>query len=295
MNINELKSDDLLRQKVINFLGIEEGEENSTDTQIAMFSQITFALFFVVLMANLIFMAKAKEEVRVAKGMIGVIMHKYEEVANSDEGEQYKLREMALIDLQKQILLNALDKVETSDRFLYGLKIFTKKLPDGQIEYLLGDVLLNEKITNIGFKSACNAAKKDLPDHNKMCESWMLRVLSMQGMSIDSTSVDPAITKNPEILVSSNTKWLVEEIDKRVLKIYSECCDMQRAAVASLKGFYFNNTHLIKDKDISKLVKKYVGSPVEDKPMIIKEIKSKLHEYAKSKFISQEVALLNDV
>lgn len=290
MNTNPL---DL--SNVEKILGFARNEDTSTDGLIALFSQITFALLFVVLMANLLFMAQAKEEVKVAKGMIGVLQGKYDEISKTPQGRQYKLREKALINLQKQQLINALDRIEASDRVKYGLSAFKRKNADGEIYYVMDDILSEGQVINKQFKDACVNTKNDLHDQRRMRESWRFRILGMEGMSLSDTPVEPAITKHPEIVTKGNSVWLLNEIDKSVQKIYTECCEMQRVAIAKLQKYYQDHTEKLSGTEVHKLVKSYASASVDMKDMIIREIRDKLYEHAKLVFTEQGIPLLNEV
>jgi len=85
-------------------------EDISTSHLMELLCQVALALLIIFVMANVLFMAKARADLDEAKGMIGLWQGKYIEISRTPAGEQFKLRHKALIELQRQKLINALEK-----------------------------------------------------------------------------------------------------------------------------------------------------------------------------------------
>jgi len=283
-----------LKEGIARILKIEQRDEMTADELIALLCQVSLALLIIFVMANVLFMSRAKAEVDVAKGMVGFLQGKLEEISKTPAGEQYKLREEAMMNLQKQKLLKVLAEFEALQRIKYGLSTFTRKENGGTV-YLMDDLLSGTSIVNERFKNACGFIKKELPHRDALLKNWCTSVLLMEGMSLNDSPMEKTITSHPEVLTKDNEVWLLQEIDKRIKAIHEDSCTMQRNALAMMQKYYQDNTSALKGTEVYSLKMEYRTAPPERKAMLIREIQDRLYEHSKSVFEKQKVPLLNKV
>jgi hypothetical protein len=273
----------------------QSSHELSVDELVALLCQISLALLIIYVMANVLFMAKAKAEVDEAKGKLPYYREKLEEIMTTDVGREYERREVALIDLQKQKLLNVLEGLEAADRAKLALSLFCRPAGDGGVEFAMDDVLSGEKVTDRHFIEACKYAKTLLPYQDRMYRSWLTRTLLLAAMRLQGSGESALICRNPEVVTRENEQWLVEEIRRRVKALYAESCHMQRTALARLQNYYRSHTEALKGQKVREMMDRYVSAPPEEKAVLIPEISRELYRSVKSVFESQGVPLLNDV
>ena len=282
-------------EQIGKLFGLKESDEISTSAIYELLCQIALALLIIFVMAYVLFMARAKMEVEVAKAMLGVLQGKHDEITSTPEGQQYIKREDALIELQRQKLLLALEKIESAERISFGIIPFTRRNSSGDTEYLLDDILSGGNVVNKRFKKACIMAKETLPDRGRMENEWLLRISLINGLCMNDTSVEQSIISNPEIITKNNSEWLLTEIDARVTALHADCCDMQRMAVSHLVEYLQDHTDLLMKTKLSHQLDQALSAPLEDRIRPLSEFSRELYRYIKLLFEEQEVPLLNEV
>lgn len=269
-------------------------QETTTSDIFELFLQISLVLLIIFIMMNMTFRAKAQAEVEEAKGLLTYYREKMEEIMTTEPGELYEEKEKALIELQKQKLINALDAVENQDRARLGLAMLCQTKEDGQTVFVVEGVLNGEQIIDHYFIEGCKFAKERLPFQNQMANDWLVRVLMLAGMRLTESS-NILITQNPGIVNKENEQWLKEEIGKKLSSLNAECCGLQRAVVAELQKFYRQNTALVKDTEVYGIIKRYPSATPKEQNELIHLITDGLYQHAKSVFEKQGVPLLDAV
>lgn len=284
-----------IENQIARLLGKERSGPMSVEDIIALLCQISLAVLIIFVMANVLFMARAKAEVDEAKGLLPHYRDRWDEVRSTDVGKEYEKREQTLVELQREKLRNALDGVEKDERIKLALSILGRKRPDGSVWYAVESILSDIRVSDVHFKEGCMYAKQVLPDQDKMRQDWLSRVLLLAGMRLKEGSGKVLITQEPQIVEDTNEEWLVTEIRKRVQSLYSDSCVMQRAALACLINQYRKKPELLKGTDAFKLMDRYLLAPSGERGMLVSQINSELYRYAKSVFEQQGVPLLSGV
>ena len=268
--------------------------EMTIDEVISVLTQITLALLIVFVMANVLFIGRAKAEVKFARQKVIDMGIKIKNLDPSTV-EQYEGKRDALIELQRQRLLLALERIEAADRDVYGPGVFTTIDGEGKKAYIMDNVLSSGDVVNEMFKQACITAKNDLPSLEAKKENWRKRTLLLAGMRLRGAVTEDVVVDNPEIVSSSNAVWLMREIDAKLDSLYADCCDMQKKAIAYLQKHYQNNTEVLNGTEVYSLVRKFLDAAPEDRNSLIEQIRDKLYEHSKSVFEKSGVPLLNEV
>ena len=271
--------------------GGESGGEMTVDGVISIFCQVTLALLVLFIMASILFMAKAKMDVDEAKGKLVHYRERWEEIRSSKPGQQYELREKALIDLQRQKLLRELDRIDATCRNNLGLVIFLNTKTDGSVWYDVTNVLSKDKIVDKYFISGCNYANKFLNDEDAMRTEWLARVLVVAGMRMENGPESP-ITKDFARVTKENGQWLLEEIRRRIRSVHKDSCSLQNAAIAKLQKFYRKNPQKLEGSKVYTLIKEYTKAPADKQSMYVSQINEQLYLHAKLVFANQGVPLL---
>jgi len=281
-----------LRQ-IVKVLGVEADEEMSTADIYELLCQIALALLIIFVMANVLFMNRAKKDLEVAKGQLGVLGAEMDELTKTDKGYQYTKRVEALMDIQRQKLLLGLEQVVSDVRNSFGLTHFGTTSEEGEREYLLSDILSQGKVINERFKRGCVLAKQALLDQQQMKRDLFLRVLLRKGMVLNQSSVEPSLIENPEVVTGENAQWLSEQISSQVKAIYADCCVMQKTALAYLMEY---QEHILMDADLNKQSDKILDEASEEEKLRrISEFGQRHYQHVKSLFDKQNVPFLDGV
>lgn len=281
-------------REIEKLLGLQtEREDISTSEVGEIFSQITLPLLIIFIMIYVVFLGQAKAYIAAAKDGLGVLQGKFNDIIATPAGKQYEKRTEALVDLQRQKLLLALEKIENRERSDYGVSFFVLKDINGKTEYLMSDILSEGKVINERFKGYCILAKERISDQKKVRDQWLAAILLANGMKLSSSPVEESIVDHPEILNRENALWLMAEIERRVGTIYFDCCDMQSMAFAYLVEYYKSHTDLLGGTQLGKLADNLLLASDEEKARLASEFSRELYNYVKSLFESQGVPLLS--
>lgn len=282
-------------KQIAKILGLNPQEELSTDEIISWLSQVTLVLLIVFIIANFLFAERAKLEIEAVKGQLGVLQGKYDYISKTPKGEISNNLEQALMDLQKQKLLLALEEIVFDIRNSFGLSHFGTTNAEGEKEYLLSDILSQGKVINERFKRGCILAKQALSDQKQMQRDLLSRVLLKEGMVLSDSSIEESIAQNPERVTTENAEWLFNEIGNRVKAISVDCCIMQRTALAYLMEYYQDHIDVLMNTELGRQLDQALEAPEQERISRISEFNRGLYKYVKSLFDKQNVPLLSDV
>lgn len=251
-------------------------DEMDVDEILGLMLQISFALLMVFVIAYYLFRAK-----------VGVEM---------EEVKQHY--DKPLIEKQRQILLNALDKVEGEERNRLGLNVFSSLDEKGDMCFDLEGLLENGKISGNPivrnhFIDGCRLAREKLPFEEKLSSEWFASVISAADLENSSGALSRG--RKLDSLTENNRIWIRESIRKRIKATHEDTVKMQRLALSLQQAYYRQNPEAIKDSEISDLVKRYAVASPEEKENLIILISDKLYQHAKKVFEDQGVRLLNDI
>lgn len=268
-------------------------QDINVDEILGWLLNISFALLFIFIIADLLFITKAKAEIKAAKGQLSVLGGKFDYISKTEKGEIFKDFEKALMDVQRQKLLLGLEQVVSDVRNSFGLTHFGTTNEKGEREYLLSDILSQGKVVNERFKRGCVLANQALSDQKQMQQDLLRRVLLKKGMVLNQSSVEPSIVENPEIVTGENAQWLLEQISSQVKAIYADCCIMQKTALAYLMEYQEN---ILMDADFNKQLEGVLDEASEqEKLKRISEFGQRHYQHVKSLFDKQNVPLLDGV
>lgn len=283
---------DLLEQ-VGALFGAEKEEEVSTAETFELLCQVALALLIIFVMANTIFRSRAQAQIDAAKGQLGVLGAEMDELTKTDKGYQYTKRVEALMDVQRQKLLLGLEEVLSDVRNSFGLTHFGTTNEKGEREYLLSDILSQGKVVNERFKRGCVLADQVLSNQEQMQQDLLRRVLLKKGMVLNQSSVEPSLVENPEIVSGENAQWLLKQISSQVKAIYTDCCIMQKTALAYLME---HQEHILMDVDLNEQLERVLEEASEqEKLRRISEFSQRHYQHVKSLFDKQNVPLLGGV
>lgn len=282
-------------KQIAKILGLNPQEELSTDEIISWLSQVTLVLLIVFIIANFLFAERAKLEIEAVKGQLGVLQGKYDYISKTPKGEISNNLEQALMDLQKQKLLLALEEIVFDIRNSFGLSHFGTTNAEGEKEYLLSDILSQGKVINERFKRGCILAKQALSDQKRMRGDLLSRVLVKRGMVLSDSPIEESIVPNPEKVTRENAGWLLSEISNRVKAIYTDCCIMQKTALACLMEYYQDHIDILMDSQLSEQLDQALAASEQERIGRISEFSREFYRHVKSLFDKQDVPLLSDV
>lgn len=254
-------------KKFLIALGIKLPNEASVDNVMAILCQISLAVLFVFIIANVLFMTMAKSQIDILE--------------KTPSGE-------ALMDLQWQKLLLSLERVESKERNELGISFFIRTNLDGEREYTMDDVLSEGKIINERFKEACSYAKKRLPYPERIKAEWLSRILRDNQM----VYVGAAFNQSSEVVYEKNLKKLKTEISKKVDVLYVDCHDLQCKALSYLAGYYANNQNILKGTELERQLNEALMAPTEDRIRLLSHWNGEVMRHVKSLFEEQKVPLL---
>jgi len=268
-------------------------EEISVDEILGWLLNITVGLLMVFMIASFLFRTDLQDALDSAKKQLGILGGKYDHITKTEKGEIYKDFEQALMDVQRQKLLLGLEQVLSDVRNSFGLTHFGTTNEKGEREYLLSDILSQGKVVNERFKRSCVLADQALSDQEQMQQDLLRRVLLKKGMALNRSSVEPSLVENPEIVTGENTQWLLKQISSQVKAIYTDCCIMQKMALAYLME---HQEHILMDTDLNKQLERVLEEVSEqEKLRRISEFGQRHYQHVKSLFDKQNVPLLDGV
>lgn len=251
-------------------------DEIGVDEVLGLMLQISFALLMVFIIAYYLY-----------RSNVGVEL---------EEVKQHF--DKPLIEKQRQILLNALDKTDAGERNRLGLSIFTSTDENGNLLFKLEGLLENGRITENpivrdSFVNGCRLAREKLPFRDQFENEWFDSVISEADLKNKSGATSKS--RNLENLTADNKIWLKENIGKRIKAVSEDSVKLQRLALSQQQSYYRQHPETLNDPEISNLIKKYSAASPEEKEDLISLLRDKLYQHAKKVFEEQGVPLLNDI
>jgi len=217
--------------------------ENEIDKLLALFAQISIALLMIFIIAVVLFRANVQTELERAKKLANYYRKRSIAVENTDKGRAFAEKEKALIKLQKQKLIKALDEVERKDRRKLALKRLSKADDSNySVENIFseGKVVQNPLIRE-PFINGCEFAKNNLPYKSEIRSDWLTRTLLIANMRLKKQEELTSISENFPIVTEENEKWLMMEVRRRVDQLANDYIDMQHKLFAYLYRYYRGN------------------------------------------------------
>jgi len=270
-------------------------EETGMTEALSNMVQITMAALMIFIMISVLFIAKSRAEVEELKGKLPYYVNSLEQIRNTEPGMAHTEREQALIEVQRQKLLRALDALESETRTKLALSVFARSNNDGSIDYAVDGVLVGDKVSDRHFIEGCKFASQNLPYHDRICQDWLTCVLLRSEMTLRDSPGNIIVGQTPQIVEEGNESWLKEEIRKRIDGLYKDTCSLQRAVLARLQSFYRSNQEALKGTEVYGLVTSYFSAKPEERSSMVSRISSELYRQAKSVFEQQGVPLLSGV
>ena len=255
---------------------------------------ITLALLMVFIIANVLFTKNIKEALEASKYRERVLWGENEKLRQNDPNiAKY---ETVIIEVQKQKLLLALERIENQHRDELNFSYFISRYPNtNEMTYKMEDLFLGDEI-NERFKDSCISAQRLFLDREKLKQEWHDRIPDLEpGLVYNNTSIERSVVVNPEVITQENEMWLFQTINTRIEGIYAECCDMQSMALSCFYQHYIENPQLLKGTEIDKRLSQVFSASKEEKPRLISQLSRELHQYIKSLFNKQNVPLLENI
>lgn len=192
------------RRALTRLAGGEVSSRASTDDLQGLLLQVVFALLMIFMIAYFIFVTDMKRE-----------------------------RDEQVLDLNRQKLVLALDKIAEDHRVKYGLNALMTQGTDGRRtfdadEHVSGGRLELAPAARAAFASGSAAAFSDYSDRPALETSWRANVLDAAGL-LESD------------LAEGESTWLANEIAERVESMRLDARGVQRALAARLQRALVDN------------------------------------------------------
>ena len=198
------------RHALTRLLGGEKSARATTDDLQGLLLQVVFALLMIFMIAYFIFVDQQKKE-------------RVEEV----------------MELNRQKLTLALDKVAEDHRVRYGLNALMTQGTDGRRtfepdEFVKGGRLALAPAAKAAFAQGGKAAFADYADASKLAETWRESVLTEAALSADKLS-------------SEETTWLDKALATEIENVRLDARGVQRSLAARLQKQWIENPEVFKD------------------------------------------------
>ena len=198
------------RKALMRLAGGEGGSRATTDDLQGLLLQVSLALLMIFMIAYFIFVAAAKKE-----------------------------QEEQVLDLNRQKLVLALDKVAEQHRVRYGLNALMTQGTDGRRtfdadEHVAGGALSLAPAAKTAFASGSAAARSDFADRAALETAWRQDVLESAGLA------ETPLTPGEE-------EWLSKQVAENVEAVRLDARGVQRALAARLQRQWIANPGELKD------------------------------------------------
>lgn len=268
----------------------------SVDEILGWLLNISFALLIIFILASLLYSEDMEKLYNEAMNQLGILHGRYRKISETPEGEMFENFEKALMDVQREKLLLGLEQVMFNIRTDFGLSNFGRKNEKGEQVYLLSDILSEGKVVNERFKNGCVLAKQAFSDQKQMEREIFNKVCLLSGMVLNDSPSDPSIADHPEVITKENSTWFLEEVSSKVKATYTDCCTMQKDALAYLMSYYQEHLDLLINPDLKKQLEQVLDEKLdEEKIRRISDFSQRLYQHVKDLFDQQNVPLLADV
>lgn len=175
-----------------------------TDELQGLLLQIVFALLIVFMIAYFMFVGKTEKE-----------------------------REEQVMELNRQKLTLAIEKVADGRRIRYGLNALMTQGVDGRRTFdpdghVKGGALALAPAVKKAFSSGSRAAAEDFSDTKALSAAWRKEALDIAGIALDRLDED-------------EREWFAGEVDSAVESLRLDVRGVQRALAARLQGQWVAN------------------------------------------------------
>lgn len=179
-----------------------------------------------------------------------------------------KEQQEQVMELVRQKLTLACDRVAVDYRTRYGLPVYTTLSSDGKTVFKASTVVAGSGITAdptiaTAFKGGVSAAAKDYADAKALCAEWVLRVVKAAGVA-------------PDEIDEPTSVWLVGLVERRIAGVRKEMTDVERACAAAIQREWLANPSGMDDDHLKSLVAKLKGADEATRLMLASEISEAL-------------------
>lgn len=225
------------------------GHDNDSSTTLSvdelqgLMLQISYAIMMIFMIAYFMFKTKSTRE----------------------QDEQY-------LELQKQKLVSAIEKVEGNYGIRYGLNTLLTIDEDGTVVYDPSAYIEHGKLTQTpslraAFSNGATNAAADYSDMLALRREWWNSVLYMAGIP-------------EEELEHENRKWLGERIDSGVSGLRGEVEGVQILGASLLQRYWTLNPGMIKDPVVAELLVEFQRSDESKRLLLATELAQALRRYS---------------
>lgn len=242
--------DKMTKGRLHKFLGHGSAPTLSVDELQGLMLQISFAIMMVFMIAYFMFKTQTTQE--------------------QDE---------RILELQKQKLVSALEKVERNFEMRYGLNTLLKIADDGVVEYDAGACIEGGKLTETpilreAFSNGAANASGDYADMLALRRLWWEKVLAEAEMG-------------ERELEHENRVWLGGRIDSGVSDLQKDVTGVQLLSAALLQRYWIDNPSMISDPAVSELLAEFKRSDESKRLLLATDLASALRRYSLS-YLSNE-------
>ncbi|MGI5870232.1 MAG: hypothetical protein ACOX9C_12420 [Kiritimatiellia bacterium] len=177
-----------------------------------------------------------------------------------------------LLELQKQKLVAAIEKVERGYEARYGLTTLLKVADDGSRSYDAGACIENGRLTSTpilreAFSRGAAQAADDYADMLALRRQWWEGVLA----EADVADLD---------LEHENRVWLGERIDAAVSGLETSLKGVQLLSAALLQRHWMEHPQMIRDPAVAELLADFKGADESRRLLLAADLAAALRRYS---------------
>jgi len=225
------------------YLGRDRSTTLSVDELQGLMLQISYAIMMIFMIAYFMFKTKSTRE----------------------QDEQY-------LELQKQKLVSAIDKVDNNYAVRYGLNTLLTIDDEGKIDYDASAYIDQGKLTQAptlraAFSNGSANAAHDYSDMLALRRDWWTNVLQVAEIP-------------EEELEHQNRIWLGERIDSGVSTLRKNVEGVQILSASLLQRYWTLNPGMIKDPVVAELLEEFQRSDESKRLLLATELAQALRRYS---------------
>ena len=235
--------DKISKMHMRKFLGHGTAPTFSVDELQGLMLQISFAIMMVFMIAYFMFKTKTAKE----------------------QDEQ-------VLQLQKQKLVSAIEKVERNYETRYGLNTLLTIADDGKVDYDAGAFIEGGKLTETpllraAFSNGSANAARDYADMLALRRTWWDDVLKEAALA-------------ERDLEHENRIWLGDRIDSGVADIEKDVAGVQLLSAALLQRYWIDHPGMISDPAVAELLSEFKKADESKRLLLATELASALRRYS---------------
>ncbi|NLB68764.1 MAG: hypothetical protein GX804_03635 [Lentisphaerae bacterium] len=225
------------------FLKRDRSTTLSVDELQGLMLQISYAIMMIFMIAYFMFKTKSTRE----------------------QDEQF-------LELQKQRLIAAVEKVQNNYSIRYGLNTLLTIADDGTVSYDATAYIEQGRLTQTpvlrpAFSNGSANAAEDYANMLSLRRAWWDEVLELAEIS-------------EEALQHDNRIWLGERIDSSVTDLQREVVGVQVLSAALLQRYWTRNPDMIKDPVAAELLAEFQRSDESKRLLLATELARALRKYS---------------